>query len=292
MRITEGVMSQNFLNDFDKIQNTLAKDQTQVATNTRIQTLSDDVNGTLKVVDLKSQISKLKTYLKNADNISSYMTSTQNSLDNIITELQNIKTTASSAENVINSENYTSIAQTIKDNLSSIVQSMNAKQNGMYLFGGTNNKGDVVTLVNNLAVPTAEDVSGEMKAQVSQNVNITMNIPGSKIINTGVLTSINNLITTLEAGNPPTDAELTALDKAYSSVVDIQSLQGTTQNRVEDITNILNNQSTNYDTLLTNIQSVDTAKLATDITSQQYLLQIVEKLIANTSSKSIFDYLT
>jgi flagellar hook-associated protein 3 FlgL len=291
MRITDGVMKRNFLNDYEKIQKKIAKEQIQVASTSRIQTLSDDVNGALQVVSLKAQISKIGTYQKNAGNAGSFITSTLNCLDSITTELQNIKTTAASSDNVLNQENFATMSQSIKDNLNSIVQNLNVKQNNLYLFGGTNCKGDVASIVSGKAVATTEDISGEVKTQISQSLNITMNVPGSKVMNTGIFAAINNIIDTLDAGSAPTDAEKTALNDAYNQIIDIQSSIGTTQNRIEDMTSILNNQSTNYETLLSNIQSVDTAKIATDLQSQETLLQIIEQLIASTSSKTIFDYL-
>jgi flagellar hook-associated protein 3 FlgL len=290
MRITEGMLADNFLGDYEKIMTKRAKEQIQVASNSRIQTLSDDVNGTLQSISLKSQISKTDTFIKNANHAYSFLQSSLNALDSITTDVQNIMTTASSAENPSNVDNYATMAQSMKDALASIVQSVNTKENDMYIFGGTNYKGDPVSIVSNRAVPTTEDLSGEVKAQISQSVNVSINVPGSKIINSGVFQAINNIIDTLESGQPPTDAEKTALKDSYNKLVDIQSLTGLNQNRVDNMTSILNNQSTNYQDLLSKIQSVDTAKLATDLQTQDYLLQVINQLLASTMSKTVFDY--
>lgn len=291
MRITEGVLTDNFLNDYERIQAQRAKEQIQLSSNTRIQTLSDDVNGSLQVINLKTQISKTETFLKNADNAKSFIQSSLNALDSITTEVQNIMTTASSAENPVNQINYATMAQSVKDALSSIVQSLNSKQNDMYLFGGTNYKGDPVSISGSHAVATTEDLSGEVKSQVSSNVSVSINVPGSKIFNTGVLTAINNLIDTLAAGQPPTDAQKTALKDAYSQLVDIQSLTGLNQNRIEDMSTILSNQSSNFTDLLTKVTAVDPAKIATDLQRQDYLLQVINQLLASTLSKTVFDYI-
>jgi flagellar hook-associated protein 3 FlgL len=291
MRITEGMMTDNFLKDYQKIIAKRAKNQIQVASNTRIQTLSDDVNGTLQAINLKMQISKTDNFIKNADNAKSFIQSSLNALDSITSDVQKIMTTASSAEDPSNQDNYATMAQSMKDALNSIVQSMNVKQNDMYLFGGTNYKGDPVSIVGDRAVTTTEDVSGEVKAQISQNVSVTINIPGSKIFNTGVFQAINNIIDTLDAGQPPTDAEKTAIKDSYSKLVDIQSLTGLNQNRIDDMSGILSNQSSNYSDLLLKVQSVDTTKLATDLQTQDYLLQVINQLLASTMSKTVFDYL-
>ena len=70
---------------------------------------------------------------------------------------------------------------------------MNTKYSGMYLFGGTNNQADPVSLDSNgNAVVTSGDISGEVKAQVSSASSIAINIPGSNITDTKIFTSINN----------------------------------------------------------------------------------------------------
>lgn len=291
MRVTEGMLSSSLLRNYNKVLEKQTKTELEVATNNRIQTLSDDVDGSIQSINLNSQINKIDTYLKNCDTATSFITSSLNALDNVTTQMQTIITTITSSENAINQDNYETLAQTLKDSLSSIVDSINSKQNGMYLFGGTNYKEEPASIVNGKAVTTTEDLSGQVKSQISQNVSIAINVTGSKIFDTGMFDAINDLIDSLSSGNAPTDAEKTALDDAYSKIVDIQTLTGQSQNRIDDIKTVLNNQSTNYKELFTSIQEIDEAQLSTDLKTQDYLLQLISQLLASSLSKSVFDYL-
>ena len=61
MRVTEGSMTDKYLYNQQKILNRKAKVQTQIATNTKIETLSDDLIGSLQSIKIQSQIKKQRT---------------------------------------------------------------------------------------------------------------------------------------------------------------------------------------------------------------------------------------
>ncbi len=292
MRITEGMLSDRYLKNYNKIAEQKQKLQTQLATNSKINTLSDDLIGALQSIKVEAQIKKTDTYIKNIQTANEFMTSSLDSLDNMTTEIQKIMKIVTSASNPLNVVNYPSMLQSIKDSLNAIVQDTNAKHNDMYLFGGTNYTTMPVTIdINGKAVITTEDVSGEVKVQLSQNVTDAINIPGNKIFGTGIFSAINNIIDSFEAGNAPDAALKTGLNDAYNQLLNVQTIGGEKLNRFEDISALLSNQQTNLTRTLANIQGIDVAKLAVDLQQQDYLLQISSKLFANIFPKSIYDYL-
>ncbi len=292
MRITEGMLSDQYLKNYNKIAEQKQKLQTQLSTNSKINTLSDDLIGALQSIKVEAQIKKTDTYIKNVQTANEFITSSLDSLDNMTTEIQKIMEIITSASDPLNAINYPSMLQSIKDSLNAIVQDTNAKHNDMYLFGGTNYTTPPVTIdINGKAVITIEDVSGEVKVQLSQNVTDAINIPGNKIFGTGIFSAINNIIDSFAAGNAPDDAIKTGLNDAYNQLLNIQTLGGEKSNRFEDISALLSNQQTNLTGTLSNIQGIDIAKLAVDLQQQDYLLQISSKLFANIFPKSIYDYL-
>ena len=292
MRVTEGSITSTYLYNQQQVLKRKTQIQTELATNSKIQTLSDDVTGSLESIKINSQLQKTDTYVQNGVNAKQFMNSSLQSIDNMTVEIQKILTTSINAENPLNVQNYGTMAQSIKDSLSAIVQNMTAKQNDMPLFGGTNFKDAPVTIdVNGKAVVSAADFSGEMKAQISQDVKQTFNIPGSKILGTGLFESINNIIDSLNAGNFPTKAQQADLENALHTILNIQSLGGQSINRMEDINQMLTNQKSNLQEMLSNKQGIDVAALSVELQNKDYLLQITNKLLANNYPKSLFDYL-
>jgi flagellar hook-associated protein 3 FlgL len=282
MRVTEGLLTDRYLVNYDKTSERKLKITTQLATNSSIQTLSDDVSGSLESIKLDTQIRRTKAYAKNAQNAQNFFDSSLKALDQVTTEFQNIMVAATNAGNAVISDSYPTIAQSIKNSLSSIVQNVSAKSGDRYLFGGTNYTAEPVTLdVNGKAVKSALDHSGEVKVRLAGNIKEALNIPGSEILDSGMFESINDVITSLEAGNPPTEAQKTALTSAYQKILDVQSLAGEKINRLENIKSVLSNQTDSYTDMLAKVQEIDIAKLSLELQQQDYLLQISSKLLSN-----------
>lgn len=293
MRITEGSMTDKFLYNQQKILNEKTKIQTQIATNNKIDTLSDDLVGSLQSIKLHTQIKKTENYIQNAGTVSEFMTASMQSLDNMNAEIQKVMVLAIDAENPINAGNFTTMAQSVKDSLNAIVQSMNTKQKDMYLFSGTNFQDQPVTIdpVTGKAIISAADFSGEIKTQVSQNSTQAMNIPGSKILDTGIFESFNSLIDSFNAGVAPTQTQKDDLDNAFKELLNLQSLGGQTINRMDDVNLMLSNQKDSLNETFVKIQAVDVPALTVDLQNQDYLLQVAYKLLADSFPKSLFDYL-
>ena len=292
MRVTEGLMTDRYLYTQGKISEKKMKLSTQLATNSKIDKLSDDIAGSLESIKLDSQIRRTKTYAKNAQSAQDFIDQSLKALDQVTTEMQNIMTAVTNSGNVMNQGNYDTIAQSIKNSLSAIVQNVNAKHGDRYLFGGTNYSAEPVTIdAGGKAVVSALDHSGEVNVQLSGNIKEAMNIPGDQVLESGMFEAINDVIDALEAGNAPTDAQKLALTNAYQEILDVQSLGGEKINRLDNIITVLNGQTDNYTEMLTRVQEIDPAKLVMELQQQDYLLQISSKLLSNSFPQSVFNFL-
>ncbi len=292
MRVTENSLTETYLYNQQQILKSKTKIQTQLATDSKIQTISDDVTGSLDSMKINSNLKKNDTYLANVEEVTQFMNTTLNAMDNMSSEIQKILNLAVSADNPFNSQNLTSMGESVKNSLSAIVQNLNVKYNDMPVFNGTNFKDSPVTLdVNGKAVLSAADFSGEIQAQVSQSVKQTLNISGSKITGTGLFTAINNIIDSLSSGTIPTAAQLKDLQDSYTSILNLQSVGGQTINRMDDLKQMLTNNQSNLRQMLADKQGIDAAALTTDLNYKDYLLQMTNKLLARNYPATLFDYL-
>ncbi|MEW6653807.1 MAG: flagellin [Bacteroidota bacterium] len=292
MRVTEGLITNKYLNVHEKLSERKIKIQTQLATNSKIETLSDDIAGSLEAIRLDAQISRTKTYTKNAQSAQDFIDQSLKSLDQVTTDIQNIMVAVTNSGNVINKDSFPSIVQSIKNSLSSIIQNVNTKHNDRYLFGGTNYSADLVTIdADGKAVVSSLDHSAEIRIQVSANVREAINIPGNKVLNSGMFEAINDVINTMASGNVPSDAQKLSLTNAYQKILDVQSLGGEKLNRLENIKNVLNGQTNNYTEMLTRVQEIDPAELVMELQHKDYLLQVSSKLLANSFTRSVFDFM-
>lgn len=292
MRVTEGLITQKYLVNQAKNAEKKLKLQTQLATNSKLDTLSDNLPDALESIKINSQMKKNETFLKNSENAKNYLQASQDSLDNVTTEIQKIIVALQDVNNPINGANISTYAAQIKNSLASIVQSVSAKQNGMYLFGGTNNNQPPVTLdVNGYAVKSTADLSGSVEVQLSNEIKETINIPGSDLFATGIFEKINEVLTALEGGTIPSEAQRLAIDTSYGNVLNLQSIAGEKINRMDDIAEVLSRQQDNLTELLGKKQSIDPAALIIELQNQDYLLQLSNKILASSYPSTVFDYL-
>lgn len=292
MRVTESLLADKYLYNNTKIAERKLKLQTQLATNSKFENISDDIAGSLKAIKLDSMIRRTETFAKNAKSGIEFLQASLSSLDQITGQIQNVMKLATSAGNPLNKDSFSTIAQSIKGSLSTIAQLVNEKHNDMYLFGGTNFSEDVVTIDSNgKAVKSSVDRSGEIKVRISNNTKEAINISGNQILNSGLFESLNELIDQLESGNAPTKAQLDNLDTAYKNILNVQSLAGEKMNKFTNMQDLLNSYKTQYNEMLVNVQTIDPAQIMVDLQQQDYLLQVSYKLLSNAFPKSVFDFI-
>ncbi len=292
MRITENILSEKYLYNQNRINEKKLKIQTQLTNNSKLDKLSDNLGDSLDAINLDSQLRRIETFQKNIVNAKDYLSATISSLDNVADEAQKIINQVINSDNPLNAINFSTITQSVKGSLQAIVQSLNEKRNGMYIFGGTDFSDEPWEIdANGRAIRTSTSVTGEIKVQLTQNIKDTMNVTGDKIENTDLIDTINDILDSLEAGTVPDDTLKERLTNAYNSIVNLQSLNGDKFNRLDDIDILLDKQLTDTQDLISKKQDVDPAELAVELQYQDYLLQLSYKLASTILPKSILDYL-
>jgi len=291
MRISDNILSQKYIYNQNLINERKAKIQNQLITNSKIEKLSDNLFDSLEIIKIDSQIRKIETFQKNIDYAKEFVNTTINSLENVGNEIQKIISQTVNITNPLNT-NFKTVAQSVRASLQSIVQNLNTKYNDMYIFGGTNYSTEPWAIDSNGKVVTnSADLTGEVKVQIANNIKDTINVTGDRIVNSDLLDTINDIIDSLDAGNPPDQTLKDRLNAAYKEILSIQSLTGEKYNRLEDINTILSKQLQDYQEFLSKRKEVDPAQLAIDLQYQDYLLQLSYKLAASILPKSILDYM-
>lgn len=292
MRITENLLSERYLFNQNRINEKKLKMQSQLINNTKLETLSDNVGDSLEAIKLASQIRKIETYQKNIVTARDYLNTAVNSLEIVAGETQKVIGQMMTAENELNATNISTIAKSIKVSLSAIVDSLNEKRNDMYVFGGTDYS-DAPWKIdeNGRAVRNSTNLTGEIKVQLTQSIQDTMNVTGDKIESTDLIDTLNDLLDMLEGGNLPDKAIKDRLTNSYNGLINLQSLNGDKLNRLDDIGTLLEKQLNDSRELISKKQDIDPAKLIVDVQYQDYLLQMSYKLAATILPKSLLDYL-
>lgn len=291
MRVTDNLITEQYINIHNKISERKLKIQTQLANNSRLDKLTDDLSDSLDSIKLNSQIRKYEVFKKNIDSSKDFLNMSVNALDNISTEIQKIMQVAVQAEDPLNVNNFATFYESVKSSLQGIIQNLNTEHSDMYLFGGTNYSAKPFDIAADRAVVNSTDLTGEIKVQINQNVKDTINITGDKIVNSDLLDTVNDILDSLQSGVAPGKALRDRLTNAYNEILSIQSSAGEKINRLDDISITIDKQMMNAQELLGKKQEIDVPALVIELQNQDYLLQLSYKLSASILPKSLLDYL-
>lgn len=238
MRISDLLISTNYLNSINSAKTRMAQLQNEIATGNKINKPSDSPSGASKVLRLLTGISQSDVYADNIQNSLSFLNETSSAMENIQAEVVNVLTDLTEINNVETNGDLNSYADKIDLSLNSILNSANSKYDGKYLFGGTD-FGSVpygYTNDNSAIEVKVNSVSGNQTVRVSSNITQKINLNGTEVfgtiiaqggnvdVNSNPGDSFTNQLTVYDAsGNPYTfNATYTKTDtNTYSLSYDV-----------------------------------------------------------------------
>lgn len=157
-----------------------------------------------------------------------------------------------------------------------------------------------------------------IKYNIGFDEDITVNIEGQNVVGEGIgsnlFDTLSQLLLALENGGDSTsyktastvsgvttittgtvdsiDSLLDTFDADYDRVLKAQATLGARMDYVDRVTDRLANTDTNYETLKSDNENVDTAEASTEETTAEYVYQAALSVGAKAISKTLVDYLT
>ncbi|WBL46376.1 flagellar hook-associated protein FlgL [Clostridium estertheticum] len=243
MRITNKMLSNNFLRDMRTNLNNLSTIQTQMATGKQINKPSDDPAKASKIMQMYSEIDANKQYNDNITNTSNWLDMTDTTLDQVGKVTIRIKELLVAAGNGgYGPDEKAAVKDEIRQKVGELSQMLNTTFDGKYIFGGTN--GTSKPVGTNVVDGDTELISNEKSQVVAK-------------LTPGIMTSQNILTTTNSDIDFGTD-ELTVDGQKIS--VDWNSLL--TNDQKKQITGTtMSNESSIKNTLVNTINlAIDNSK--------------------------------
>ncbi len=186
MRISDIILSSDFVNNFTNAKSKVNELQTQIATGNKIQQPSDSPDGTANLIGWNSQLEQMNTYSDNIDNASSFVQDTTSTMQSIQDEVTNVLTKLSSVNTTTSPANLNNFADQINQSLQTILGLSNISSNGKYVFGGTDFSAQPFGYsADNTSIEVKpNDISGEQNIRTSQNITQQINMSGTEIFGT------------------------------------------------------------------------------------------------------------
>ncbi len=271
MRITQTMMTQQFLSNITNDNQRMSQLEQELSTGKQLNSPSDNPLAVSQDMGIRAILSQTQGYQSTISAGLTWMNNTTGALQSMITGLQTIRT------QVVEGINATSqtpavqqaLAQTVQQLTAGVYQTLDSQQGNRYLFGGKQTG----------TAPTASlsGASGALNYQVANNNTIQVNVTASSLFLTTppgaantLQQTLTNIVSDLQAGNTQgLQSDLADLSANLNNVVNANADLGTRINRLT----ALQNQMAQYSTTMTNqkgvIEDANMAQVITQFNTDQ-----------------------
>jgi flagellar hook-associated protein 3 FlgL len=295
MRITQTMLTNNFLMNLNQSMSRLEKLQNQLSTGKKVNLPSDDPVVAVRSIQYNSQIKELQQYMRNADTAIKWMETTDSTLQEANNLFKTIreKLVQGSSE-TLNEESRLAIAkemEQLKQHLGSIANTSIA---GRFIFAGTETQ-----------TPPYDDATGtfintntsKISVEMGKDIFIEMNVNGTEIFaykdksGKNIFELMDTIVNTLKDPNGKPSQLLSELQEHEDNFLKVHTALGARQNRVELIKSRLEEQVVTTTKILSNEEDADLAKVITDLNMAENVHRMALGTGARIMQPTLMDFL-
>ncbi len=297
MRISDSILSNNYLHTLNNAKEQLEKLRVQAATQSKINRPSDSPAGTSKLLRVNNSIQQTNTFKSNISNSRAFVEETIGSMETIHNEITKVLTSLTGLNNSVNDENLDRFADEIDASLTMILEAANVEYNGKYLFAGTDHEGQPFgydAAETNIEQKVG-DTAGEHKILISKNIKQKINITGDELFGnidgTDIFNTLRKVRDDLRSGIRPDEATVNSIQDFSKHLLNKTSEIGNVSKKLDDVEEVLNNQMVTLEELAAKENGVDVAATIMELQHQDYLLNLSYKMSAMILPKTLMDFI-
>lgn len=290
MRITQQMISSQFIQNLQKSTETTSKLQQQIASGTRIGKPSDDPIGTVHSLSYQSTLSDLSQFQNNAKDGISWAQATDSAIGQVTSILQRVRElTEQGSTDTYSDADRKSMATEIRGLQEELGNIANTTLGDRYLFAGTDN---TPPYQNGALQPTIQE---SVQWNIGKGINVSASINASALFGFSpdgkdLFDTLGSIAQTLENGG--NSSSLTSMiDHQLDNVSAQRAIVGTKQNLLESASNQLDQTNTLTTKMLSDTSDVDIAKAYTDLSTQEAVMKASLSVGAKIIPPTLVDFL-
>lgn len=252
MRVSTGMMSSGYLNSLQDNLQRLDKLNKQVNTTKEVNKLSDNPYKAIKILNSKSEIKTMETYIENCKDSSDWLDTTDTALDQLGKVGKELKKTLIACGNgTYSDDELKTLSAQVNGSMKEIANVLNTTHEGKYIFSGSDtgippvecveNADGSVTLKFNSSI-NLNKLNDSLNMNIAQGINVDYNVKLSSLgfdhTKLDPFKDLNNISAKLINPSEADLKELTTdslkyVDKLIGDTVNVRSIYGTKANTVE-----------------------------------------------------------
>lgn len=310
MRVTNGMMLDNYLNNLYSNLNQMSKLQTQIGSKKRITTISDDPMGVISIMKCNVKLYKMDQYKSNVQSAKTWLTQTETSVLEMNEIVKSAYETAVQVSNDFMSEEEKIAAAELIGQLRDHALSIgNSKMGDKFIFGGYNVTDQPFTvdasgniLYNGLDLTNETDPNliaedGQViEYEIGDNMKTEVSITGSSLMGMGednIYSVLDDLYNALKSDEPAEviNDYVDKLQGCQSHLLAIEADLGGRTNRLDLVTNRYEDDILNYKEMKSNIEDVDIAEAVMNFEMAKAVYTSSLKIGSDIIQPSLVDFL-
>jgi len=288
MRISNSLLQQRITDNVQSTMSSLAQVQLQISSGKQFQTMGENPVGGGQILAADRALRALSQYRRNTNDAQTRSDAEEAVLNQLTDLLSRAKELATQeGTSTANAQTHAAAATEVQQILDQVIQLGNTQVGTQYLFAGTQT-GQPFD-----ATGAYSGDNGQHQTEVGQGYLMTTNHNGQQLlVDSGVLTSLQSLLTQLQSGTPTSIAgTINGLDSAFTQV---QTMLATTGARSNAFASALQNDDalqTTLQQLQSNVQDTDVAAASIQLAGTQTAMQAALLSASRVLSMSLVDYL-
>lgn len=290
MRVTQSMLSNNFLRNISKSYEELGKLQDQLATQKKITRLSDDPVVAMLGLGYRTNLNQVQQFTRNIGEVNNWLESTDDAISHGVNVLQRIRELTIQAANDTYEENQRSAIavemRQLKEQLQTIAET---QVGGKYIFNGTNTNHPPVG---------GEFSRGVIKIEIFDGITISVNTNGSELFGdilkddeSSFLTRLIEVLENPEATGDDVREYIGKVDEAIDRFLKEQANVGAKLNRVEMMEDRLSSQEVIASKILSENEDVEIEKVITELITQESVHRAALSVGARIIQPTLVDFL-
>ena len=300
-RITNNIMINNFRKNYQDINKKLNDYMNKLSSGEKFSKISEAPLDGAKALKLESNIKFNEKYNANAESGIDWLSTTDESLSDVVTTLRRVRDLAvKGANESMTANDRRKIKEEIDQIRGHLIQVGNSTHDDRYIFNGTKTKtkpyqDGATDVPNDYKIDTS---TANLKREVSQGVNVNINVTGSEVGNGGfsqIFADLKELSDAMYNGGATDTAgieqSIAKIDNHIEDTLQSRAKVGARQNRLELTQNKLEAQKIGYTDILSKTKDTDVAEMIMKLKNQENVYRAALSTGARTIQPSLVDFL-
>jgi flagellar hook-associated protein 3 FlgL len=296
MRVTQSAVTTAMLAGLQANKAELSRLQLQLSSGRQVTKPSDDPVGTDQAMQYRTQISRANQYQRNGNDGLAWLGTADGALQSGVAILNRLRVLTTQAANTGagDANARTAIAAEVDSLKSDMLGLANTTYLGRPIFGGTTSLGAAYVKDPGTGVVTYQGDTGAVTRTVASNAAVQVNVnaadafgpPGSD-----VFTVFDQILSDLKNNPSSITNDLSGIQASLDRMTNAQSIEGAAYNRITNMINLAGAHADSLTGTLSDVENVDTAKAATELTMQQVSYQASLAAMSKVLQLSLTDFL-